>query len=343
MIVIMNVLATAADIEKVTKTVKEFGLTPNVSIGKERTVIGLIGDKSKLDRAYLQSLHGVHEVIQISAPYKLVNREFHPEDTIIKISKDLSIGHGLPVVVMAGPCSVESEKQMIEIAQEVKKSGAHMIRGGAYKPRTSPYAFQGMGEEGLKIMDKARKETGLPFVTEVMDTRDVELVAEYTDMIQIGARNMQNFALLKEVGKTRKPILLKRGLCATIQEWLMAGEYIAAEGNLNIIFCERGIRTMETYTRNTFDISAIPVIKKLSHLPVITDPSHAVGYWDYVPSMARASVAAGADGLIIEVHNDPAKALSDGGQSLKYDKFTRVMNELRMVEKLCRGMDIVYE
>jgi len=338
----MSATAEKKDIERIVQKIEELGLKASLSEGKERTVIGVIGDKSKIDMPYLQSLSGVAEVIQISKPFKMVNREFHPDDTIVSINEQLKIGKDQQVVVMAGPCSVEAEELMLETAHQVKKAGANMIRGGAFKPRTSPYAFQGMGEEGLKIMSKAREETGLPFVTEVMDTRDVELVADYADMVQIGARNMQNFNLLKEVGKTRKPVLLKRGISATIQEWLMAAEYIASEGNTQIVLCERGIRTYENYTRNTLDLSAIPVIKKMSHLPIVIDPSHGVGYWDYVAPMARAAVAAGADGLQIEVHNNPGQAFSDGGQSLKYDNFEKLMKEVREVEAVCRKMDAVY-
>lgn len=342
MIVVMSSKAEKKDIERVVQKIEELGLRANLSEGKERTVIGVIGDKTKVDMPYLQSLSGVSEVIQVSKPFKLVNREFHPDDTVVTVNDSLQIGSGKDLVVMAGPCSVESEELMMQTAEKVKASGANMIRGGAFKPRTSPYAFQGMGEEGLKIMSKAKQETGLPFVTEVMDTRDVELVAEYADMVQIGARNMQNFNLLKEVGKTRKPVLLKRGISATIQEWLMAAEYIASEGNTRIVLCERGIRTYETYTRNTLDLSAIPVIKKMSHLPIVIDPSHGVGYWDYVAPMARAAVAAGADGLQIEVHDNPGQAFSDGGQSLKYQNFSKLMKEVREVEKVCRKMDPFY-
>lgn len=338
----MKSTAEKKDIEKVCGIIKEHGLRVSVSEGADRAVIGVIGDKSKLDQVYLQSIPQVSEVLIVSKPYKLVNREFHPEDTIVRIGDNLKIGAAQPVVVMAGPCSVESMDLILEIAEEVKTAGANMLRGGAFKPRTSPYAFQGMGEEGLKALAAAREKTGLPFATEVMDTRTVSLVAEYADVLQIGARNMQNFDLLKEVGKTNRPVLLKRGISATIQEWLMAAEYIAAEGNQDIILCERGIRTYETYTRNTLDLSAIPVIKKLSHLPVVVDPSHGTGYWDYVGPMARAAVAAGADGLQVEVHNTPDKAFSDGGQSLKYAKFNQLMSEVRTVEKVCASMPAVY-
>lgn len=271
----------------------------------------------------------MERVIPIVTPYKLASREFHPEDTVIKI-RDFTIG-GQELQVMAGPCAVESKEQLLEVAEAVKSAGAKILRGGAFKPRTSPYSFDGLKEQGLKIMAEAREQTGLAIVSEVMDTRDVPLVADYVDIVQIGARNMQNFNLLREVGKIRKPVLLKRGLSATIEEWIMAAEYILAGGNEQVIFCERGIRTFETFTRNTQDISAIPIIKELTHLPIIVDPSHGTGKWNLVEPMAKAAIAAGADGLMIEVHPEPLKALSDGPQSLKPEKFAELMVKMKRI------------
>jgi 3-deoxy-7-phosphoheptulonate synthase len=333
----MRADATEVQVEQVVDTLKKFGFTAHLSKGVERTVIGAIGDKSGLDKRVIEMLPGVSELVPIRKPYKLVSREIHSKDSIIKISDQVSIGGNSPVVVMAGPCAVENETMIIEIAKTVKAAGATVLRGGAFKPRTSPYSFQGLGETGLKYMAQARKETGLPIATEVMDTRDVELVAKYADILQIGARNMQNFNLLKEVGKTKKPILLKRGPAATIEELLMSAEYIYAEGNPNIIFCERGIKTMENYTRNTLDLSAVPVIKSLSHLPVIADPSHGTGKWDLVEPMALAAVASGAHGLMIEVHPHPESAQSDGPQSLTYKNFTVLMQKVRAIEKVIRS------
>jgi len=278
-------------------------------------------------------LPGVSEIVPIRKPFKIVSREFQSEDSQIKIKDKIFVGSKAPLLVIAGPCSVESREQIFEIAESVKKSGASGLRGGAFKPRTSPYSFQGMGEEGLKLLREAGDKTGLPVVTEALDTRTVALVAQYADVIQIGARNMQNFELLKEVGKIDKPVLLKRGMSATIEELLMSAEYIVSEGNRNVILCERGLRTICKYTRNTLDLSAVPVIKKLSHLPVIVDPSHATGVWDYVIPMSRAAVAAGCDGLIIEVHNNPEEALSDGSQSLKPETFAELMRQIELVAK----------
>jgi 3-deoxy-7-phosphoheptulonate synthase len=323
--------ATEAQISQVSERLKKHGFGIHLSKGVERTVIGAIGDKSAIDIQTLQMLPGVSEIVPIRKPYKLVSRELYHEDTIITVAGKLKIGEGCPVCIMAGPCSVEGHTEILEIAEIVKRAGATMLRGGAFKPRTSPYAFQGLGEEGLKYLAEAREKTGLPIVTEVMDTRDVELIAKYADMLQIGARNMQNFNLLKEVGKAKKPVLLKRGPGSTIKELLMSAEYIMSEGNKEIILCERGIRTFEDATRNTLDLNAVPVIKKLSHLPVVVDPSHGTGEWDYVPAMSRAAVAAGADGLMIEVHPKPEEAMSDGSQSLKPDTFQTLMQELKAI------------
>jgi 3-deoxy-7-phosphoheptulonate synthase len=333
MIIIMRPDATEAQIAHVTLRLKKQGFGVHLSKGAERTVIGAIGDKSALQLETLQMLPGVSEIVPIRKPYKLVSREFQPADTIVELAGGVKIGAGQKLVVMAGPCSVEGEKEFLEAAEVVKRGGANVLRGGAFKPRTSPYAFQGLGEQGLKFMAKAREKTGLPFVTEVMDTRDVELVARYADMLQIGARNMANFNLLKEVGKTKKPILLKRGPGSTIQEWLMSAEYVLSEGNKQVVLCERGIRTFETATRNTLDLNAVPVVKKLAHLPIIVDPSHGTGEWDLVPAMARAGIAAGADGLMIEVHPRPDEAMSDGAQSLKPETFVKLMAELKLVAK----------
>ena len=331
MIIIMKPDATDEQINHVTEKLKKLGFGVHLSKGTERTVIGAIGDKTTLQLETIQMLPGVSEIVPIRKPYKLVSREFKVENTVVEVSEKLSIGDQMPVAVIAGPCSVESREQILEVAEAVKKAGAVALRGGAFKPRTSPYSFQGLGEEGLKLLKEAKGKTGLPIVTEVLDTRDVSLVAKYADVLQIGARNMQNFTLLREVGKVGKPVLLKRGPGATIEELLMSAEYVLSEGNRNVILCERGIRTLETYTRNTLDLSAVPVIKKLSHLPVIVDPSHGTGRWDLVPPMAKAAVAAGADGLIIEVHPHPDEALSDGPQSLKPDTFAELMSDLKHV------------
>jgi len=324
--------ATDGQINHVSDKLKKLGFGIHLSKGAERTVIGAIGDKSSLQLEAIQMLPGVSEIVPIRKPYKLVSREFKKEDTIVKVGP-IAFGSSAPIGVIAGPCSVESREQIIEIAKEVKKAGAVALRGGAFKPRTSPYSFQGLGEEGLKYMAEAREKTGLPIVTELLDARDIELVVKYADLVQIGARNMQNFSLLKEVGKIKKPVLLKRGAGNTIEELLMSAEYILSEGNRDVILCERGIRTIETYTRNTLDLAAVPVIKKLSHLPVVVDPSHAAGRWDLVAPMSLAAVAAGADGLIIEVHNHPDEAMSDGAQSLKPDTFKELMTQLSAVAK----------
>ncbi|OIP26244.1 MAG: 3-deoxy-7-phosphoheptulonate synthase [Dehalococcoidia bacterium CG2_30_46_9] len=329
MIVVMKIGSSQGEIGGVVKRIEEAGLKAHLSQGVERTVIGILGRTFSELQDMLQLLPGVEEVIPVSKPYKLASREFHPERTIVKLN-DLTIG-GNDIVIMAGPCAVENEEQLMATAWEVKSAGANILRGGAFKPSTSPYHFRGLGLEGLKILAKAREETGMPVVTEVMAPGDVELVASYADILQVGARNMQNFALLDEVGKLKKPVMLKRGLSATIQEWLLAAEYILNQGNEQLILCERGIRTFETATRNTMDLSAIPIIKKLSHLPIVADPSHGTGKWYLVSPMALAAVAAGADGLMIEVHPNPDTALKDGPQSLTFDNFRRLMSQLAPV------------
>ena len=331
MIVVMKMGASKKEVDALIQGVKKLGFTPHPIQGEERVVVACIGhEKKKSDLYDLQSFDGVEALVPISKPYKLASRETHKGGSIVKVSPTVSVGGGR-LCVMAGPCSVEGEKQLLETARAVKEAGAHMLRGGAFKPRTSPYDFQGLEEEGLKILAKARKETGLPVVTEVMDPDDVSLVERYADVLQVGARNIQNFSLLKELGKTRKPVFLKRGMATTVREWLLAAEYILSGGNPNVILCERGIRTFETATRNTLDLNAIPVVKSQSHLPVVVDPSHGTGNWSYVTPMALASVAAGADGLMIEVHPKPEEALSDGGQSLTFKRFGEMMERLRPV------------
>ena len=333
MVVIMNADATQADIEGVISAIEEKGLEAKVMEGAHQKIVGVIGDKTKLAATPLDAMHGVETTVAISKSYKRASREFHPAATVVDI-RGIKIGDGTPVV-MAGPCAVESREQLLETAQLVKEGGAQFIRGGAYKPRTSPYAFQGLEEEGLKYLAEAREKTGLAVVTEVTVVEAVDTVAAYADLLQVGARNMQNFGLLKAVGRAGKPVMLKRGLAATIDEWLNAAEYIMNEGNPNVILCERGIRTYETYTRNTFDISAIPAIKHLSHLPIIADPSHGTGKWRMIKPVSLASIAAGADGLIIEVHPNPARALSDGPQSLTPENYRDLMAS---VQKLSRFM-----
>ena len=333
MVVIMNADATQADIEGVISAIEEKGLEAKVMEGAHQKIVGVIGDKTKLAATPLDAMHGVETTVAISKSYKLASREFHPASTVVDI-RGIKIGDGTPVV-MAGPCAVESREQLLETAQLVKEGGAQFIRGGAYKPRTSPYAFQGLEEEGLKYLAEAREKTGLAVVTEVTVVEAVDTVAAYADLLQVGARNMQNFGLLKAVGRAGKPVMLKRGLAETIDEWLNAAEYIMNEGNPNVILCERGIRTYETYTRNTFDISAIPAIKHLSHLPIIADPSHGTGKWRMIKPVSLASIAAGADGLIIEVHPNPARALSDGPQSLTPENYRDLMAS---VQKLSRFM-----
>jgi 3-deoxy-7-phosphoheptulonate synthase len=329
MIVVLKPDLKQEDIQKVIERIESFGLKAHLSQGKERTIIGAIGDERLMADQTLESFPGVEKVLPILKPYKLVSREFQKHNTVIDVG-GREIG-GKKVHVMAGPCSVESRDQVLESAIPVKEAGATFLRGGAFKPRTSPYSFQGLGEEGLDYLMHARKITGLPIITEVLDVRDLDLVGRYTDILQVGARNMQNFKLLTEIGKLKLPVMLKRGLSATIQEFLLSAEYIAAEGNRKIILCERGIRTYETETRNTLDISAVPVLKQLSHLPVFIDPSHGTGRWDLVAPMALAGIAAGADGLLIEVHSRPELALSDGPQSLKPKKFAALMDDLKKV------------
>jgi len=332
MIIVLKPGATDAEINHIIEKVKNVGLTPHVSKGTERTIIGVIGPEDILRVTPLEVFPGVEKVMPVLAPYKLVSREFKNEDSVIDLGKGVKIG-GKRVIVMAGPCSIESKETLDEIAREVKKAGATCLRGGAFKPRTSPYSFQGLGEEGLKYLKEVGDKYGLVTVSEVMDTRDVGLVARYVDILQIGARNMQNFNLLKEVGITKKPVLLKRGMSSTVKELLMSAEYICAGGNLGVVLCERGIRTFEDSTRNTLDISAVPVSKQLSHLPIIVDPSHAAGKWGFVAALSRAAVAAGADGLIIEVHTHPEDAKSDGAQSLIPSNFASLMQELGVLAK----------
>jgi len=317
------------EIAKVVERIEVAGLKAHLSQGAERVIIGVLGQTFPELRDMLETLPGVDEVIPVSKPYKLCSREFHPQDTIVQVG-DIAIG-GDEIVVMAGPCAVENEQQLLETARAVKAAGATILRGGAFKPSTSPYHFRGLGKQGLELLAQIKKETGLPIITEVMSLRDVDMVASYADIIQIGTRNMQNFSLLEEVGKAGKPVLLKRGISATVQEWLLAAEYILSQGNQQLMLCERGIRTFETYTRNTMDISAIPIIEKVSHLPIIADPSHGTGKWYLVPPLALAAIAAGADGLIIEVHPNPDSALKDGPQSLTFNNFDQLMSQLKPV------------
>jgi 3-deoxy-7-phosphoheptulonate synthase len=327
MIIVMKGAATEEDLQRVIHTIEELGYQSHVIRGTQRSVVGAVGDeRGKARLQSLEALPGVESVVPILQPFKLASREFKPTKTIVRV-RDVEIG-GDRLPVVAGPCSVESEDQILETAKAVKEAGASILRGGAFKPRTSPYAFQGLGEEGLRLLAAAREETGLAIVTEVLKPEDVDLVAGTADMLQVGARNMQNFALLKRVGEARKPVLLKRGISSTIQEFLMAAEYILSEGNYDVVLCERGIRTFETATRFTLDLNAVPVIRKLSHLPVVVDPSHGTGHWEYVTSMAKAAVACGADGLMIEVHVRPEIAFSDGIQSLKPTLFRELMREI---------------
>ena len=329
MIIVMEASTDQKHIDEVIKKIKSLGYSPHIIKGIERTIIGAVGDeRGKTRLQSLESMSGVESVVPILKPHKLASRQVRTEGSTISVNKNVKVG-AKEFIVMAGPCSVESEKQIVETAKAVKASGAKVLRGGAFKPRTSPYSFQGLEEEGLKLLALAREETGLPFVTEVMNPREVDLVAKYTDVIQIGARNVQNFSLLKEIGRLKKPILLKRGMMTTIQEFLMSAEYVMSEGNHQVILCERGIRTFETATRNTLDISCIPVLKNETHLPIIIDPSHATGHWQFINPMSKASAAAGADGLMIEVHMKPEESFSDGAQTLKPSKFDRLMKELR--------------
>lgn len=335
MIIVMKKGATEGQIENVIAWIESVGYNAHPSRGVERAIIGAVGDeRGKAYLKFAESISGVERVVSILKPYKLASRESREDDTIIRVG-DVEIG-GPRFVVMAGPCSVESEEQVMESAYIVKKGDAQFLRGGAFKPRTSPYSFQGMEEEGLKLLAKAREKTGLPVVTEVMNTTDVDLVEAYADIIQVGARNVQNFPLLKKVGQSKKPVLLKRGMMTTIEELLMSAEYILSSGNNQVILCERGIRTFETATRNTLDISAVPVLKELTHLPVIVDPSHAAGNWKYVIPLSKAAVAVGADGLIVEVHPEPEKAVSDGSQSLKPEKFYQLMEEIKNLESVMK-------
>ncbi|OGG87118.1 3-deoxy-7-phosphoheptulonate synthase [Candidatus Kuenenbacteria bacterium RIFCSPHIGHO2_02_FULL_39_13] len=329
MVISMKEMATETMISAVAERLERNGFQVHKVVGVNRTILGAIGDKRTVDIREFEILDGVHEVIRITEPYKLSSRTFHPEQTVVRV-KEASFGDE-QITVIAGPCSVESEEQLFTIAKEVKNAGAKVLRGGAFKPRTSPYSFQGLGKEGLKLLKAAGEEFKMATVSEVMENAQIELLVDNVDILQIGARNMQNFSLLREVGKLKKPVLLKRGMAATIEELLMAAEYLMSGGNYQVILCERGIRTFENYTRNTLDISAIPVTKKLSHLPIIADPSHGTGIRDKVAPMARAAVAAGADGLAIEVHHDPDRALSDGAQSLYPNQFSRLMEELRMI------------
>ena len=331
MVAVLKPSATKEQIDNLTAWLQDRGLTVHISKGEFYTVIGLVGDTSQIDTELIESLEMVDTVKRISEPFKSVNRKFHPDDSVIEVS-GLKIG-GPHFQVIAGPCSVESPEQILEIAQSVRASGATILRGGAFKPRTSPYAFQGMRADGLKLLLEVKKQTGMPIVTEIMNTNHIPLFEE-VDIIQVGARNMQNYELLKELGMTRKPVLLKRGLANTLQELLMSAEYIMAGGNKNIILCERGIRTYETYTRNTLDISAVPILQELSHLPVIVDPSHASGIARLVQPMAMAAAAAGAHGLMIEVHNDPANALCDGAQSLTPEKFAEVYKKVQKIREV---------
>ena len=326
MLVIIRPKTSQGEIDKIKRKMEDLGCQVYDILGGDRHMLGLVGDTNKIDPHLIKANRNVEQVIHVQEPYKKANRIFHPEDTIININGDTIGGDRLAII--AGPCSVESEAQIVDIAEKVKESGARFLRGGAFKPRTSPYNFQGLREEGLELLKIAREKTGLPIVTEIMAANHIDMFIEDVDIIQVGARNMQNFELLKELGKTDKPILLKRGMSATIEEFIMSAEYIMSEGNEKVILCERGIRTFETYTRNTLDLSAIPVIKKLSHLPVIVDPSHASGLWWLVEPLAKAAVSVGADGLIIEVHNDPANAKCDGQQSITPERFDSLMKTL---------------
>lgn len=330
MIIVLRPDATDEQINHIIDKVKKLGLTAHVSKGTERTIIGVIGPEDVLRVTPLEVFPGVEKVMPVLAPYKLVSREFRREDSVIDLGKGIKLG-AKRIIIMAGPCAIENLKTLNEIASEVKKAGASVLRGGAFKPRTSPYNFQGLGEEGLKYLNKVGRDLELVTVTEVMDPRDVELVASYVDVLQIGCRNMQNFNLLKEVGLTKKPVLLKRGMSSTVKELLMSAEYILSGGNFNVVLCERGIRTFEDSTRNTLDISAVPTVKQLSHLPIVVDPSHAAGKWGLVPALSKGALASGADGLLIEVHSHPEEAASDGAQSLLPSNFSNLMQELKIL------------
>ena len=330
MLVVMQNQATQADIHRVVKTIEEMGYSARPMPGETRTTIGLVGNDGRVDGSRVEALPGVAEIIHVSKPYKQVSREWKGDNTIVTIAPGVSFG-GPEIVIIAGPCSVESEEQIVTAARAVHDAGATALRGGAFKPRSSPYSFQGLGKPGLELLALARRETGLPIVTEALDEEGAHIVAEYADCIQIGARNMQNYSLLRAVGRMNKPVLLKRGMAATITDLLMSAEYILAEGNGQVILCERGIRSFDTITRNLFDITAIPIVQRLSHLPMIADPSHGTGLRDKVIPMARAAVAAGADGVLVEVHPNPDRALSDGGQSLFPEQFARLVTELRAI------------
>ncbi len=334
MLVVMKTDAGPDAIERVCDAIAALGLTPHPIPGKVRTAIGITGNTGPVDPASLMTLPGVIEVIRVTKPYKLTNREMKPEDTIVRVG-GAAIG-GSDIVVIAGPCSVESREQTLSAARELKRRGAQLLRGGAYKPRTSPYSFQGMGPEGLRILTEARRETGMPIVSEALSTDDLDLVAEHVDVIQIGARNMQNYPLLRRAGQCDNPVLLKRGIAATLEEFLLAAEYVMSEGNRNVILCERGIRTFAEHTRFTLDLSIVPELKRITHLPVIVDPSHAAGRADLVLPLARAAIAAGADGVMVETHGDPRVALCDGAQALRYDAFDEMMEELRAIAAAVR-------
>ncbi|MDY6793974.1 MAG: 3-deoxy-7-phosphoheptulonate synthase [Actinomycetota bacterium] len=327
MVIVMREGATREDIEELVAVLREVGAEAHISRGEYRTVIGVIGDRERVMQMPFEAYPAVEKVVPIMKPYKLVSMEFQEEPTVVKV-RGAEIGPDT-FTIIAGPCSVESEEQVVEAARSAKEAGAHIFRGGAFKPRTSPYSFQGLGEEGLQMLGQARSETGLPIITEVLDVRDINLISRYADILQVGARNMQNFLLLKELGYQDKPILLKRGMSATLEEWLMAAEYILKEGNKKVILCERGIRTFETSTRNTLDISSIPAIKRVSHLPVVVDPSHATGVRELVPPLSKAALAAGADGVMVEMHPHPREALCDGSQSLTPAGFKSLMNEIK--------------
>ncbi len=333
MLIVMRHGATDAEIQRVVAVIEELGYKAQPMPGAQRTAVGLVGNDGRVDASRLEALPGVQEIIHVSRPYKQVSREWKSENTLVRLPGGVAVG-GTDVVAIAGPCSVESEGQILEAARQVREAGAVILRGGAWKPRTSPYAFQGLGRPGLKLLSKAREETGLLICTEAMDPEGVGYVAEVADIIQIGARNMQNFSLLKAAGRAKKPVLLKRGMAATIEELLLSAEYLLAEGNHAVILCERGIRGFDTATRNVFDLTAIPVVHKLSHLPIVADPSHGTGLRDKVIPMARAAVAAGADGIIVEVHPHPDQALSDGAQSLFPDQFAQLMREVRVIAEV---------
>ncbi|HOB08045.1 MAG: 3-deoxy-7-phosphoheptulonate synthase [Limnochordia bacterium] len=336
MVIVMKQNTPVDELEQLKARLRQMGFDIHLSQGENHTVIGLIGDSTRIDESQLQANPFVDRILRVQHPFKRASRMFHPEDTVIDLD-GLKLGGGNTLII-AGPCSVESEEQLMTIAQQVKAAGAHLLRGGAFKPRTSPYSFQGLGLEGLELLRRAKELTGMPIVTECISVDTVDLVAEYADVVQIGARNMQNFALLKKVGQIDRAVLLKRGMSATIEEFLMAAEYILAEGNERVILCERGIRTYETYTRNTLDISAIVAIKELSHLPIICDPSHAAGKWEMVTPLAKAAIAAGADGLMVEVHHRPEIALSDGSQSLKPERFHRLVAAVNQIIGLNKSM-----